>query len=261
MFGLFWLGVDPLDHDQQGRGRDRTSTLFTHDDATAGRESGGLLNAFFGSAVIMCLLWHRARHAGRHRRGNLAGRVRAPRRLGQVDPLRQRHPAVRPSIVLGLFVYTIWCADGPASRRWPAPIALAFIVAAGHRAHHRRDAAPGAGADARSRAFARRAAMEGDAAGADRGPPGIVTGVLLALARISGETAPLLFTAYSNQYWSTDLTGPMASVPVVMFQYAMSPYESWQRAGLGRRLHGPHLFVLLLSLLARAVLSGKQSSP
>src|SRR3546814_1310519 len=58
--------------------------------------------------------------------------------------------------------------------------------------------------------------------------PGIVTGILLALARISGETAPLLFTAFGNQYWSADVTGPMASVPVVMYQFAGSPYESWQ---------------------------------
>src|SRR3546814_1122900 len=58
--------------------------------------------------------------------------------------------------------------------------------------------------------------------------PGIVTGVLLALARISGETAPLLFTAFGNQYWNADVTKPMASVPVVMYQFAGSPYESWQ---------------------------------
>ncbi len=59
---------------------------------------------------------------------------------------------------------------------------------------------------------------------------GILTGVLLALARISGETAPLLFTALNNQFWSTDLNAPMASVPVVIFQYAMSPYENWHRS-------------------------------
>ncbi len=71
--------------------------------------------------------------------------------------------------------------------------------------------------------------MEGDRAGAvPQRSAGIVTGILLALARISGETAPLLFTAFGNQYWSTDITQPMANVPVVMFQFASSPYESWQ---------------------------------
>ena len=58
---------------------------------------------------------------------------------------------------------------------------------------------------------------------------GMITGVLLAVARVSGETAPLLFTALNNQFWSTDLNAPMASLPVVIFQYALSPYEDWQR--------------------------------
>jgi phosphate transport system permease protein len=58
---------------------------------------------------------------------------------------------------------------------------------------------------------------------------GMITGVLLAIARVSGETAPLLFTALNNQFWSTDLNAPMASLPVVIFQYALSPYEDWQR--------------------------------
>ena len=64
---------------------------------------------------------------------------------------------------------------------------------------------------------------------------GIITGVLLAVARIAGETAPLLFTALNNQFWSTDLNEPMANLPVVIFQFAMSPYDDWHRARLGRR--------------------------
>jgi phosphate transport system permease protein len=83
--------------------------------------------------------------------------------------------------------------------------------------------------------------------------PGIVTGVLLALARISGETAPLLFTAFSNQYWSTDLTSAMANVPVVVFQFAMSPFPAWQALAWSGALVIT-LFVLVLSLLARAIL-------
>ena len=83
---------------------------------------------------------------------------------------------------------------------------------------------------------------------------GIVTGILLALARISGETAPLLFTAFGNQYWNADLLRPMASVPVVMYQYAGSPYESWQQLAWS----GAFVltaFVLLVSLVARAIVS------
>ena len=83
--------------------------------------------------------------------------------------------------------------------------------------------------------------------------PGILTGVVLALARIAGETAPLLFTAYSNQFWSTDLTGPMANVPMVVFQYAMSPYESWNALAWAGALMVA-LFVLVLGVIARAVL-------
>jgi phosphate transport system permease protein len=83
--------------------------------------------------------------------------------------------------------------------------------------------------------------------------PGILTGVLLALARISGETAPLLFTALNNQYWSADLTKPMASVPVVIFQYAMSPYDSWHSLAWAGAFMVT-LFVLVLSLASRAVI-------
>jgi phosphate transport system permease protein len=82
---------------------------------------------------------------------------------------------------------------------------------------------------------------------------GILTGVLLALARISGETAPLLFTALNNQYWSTDILRPMANIPVVIFQFAMSPYDAWQSlAWAGAFI--VTLFVLLLSVFARLVL-------
>ena len=83
---------------------------------------------------------------------------------------------------------------------------------------------------------------------------GIVTGILLALARISGETAPLLFTSFGNQYWSTDLASPMASVPVVMNQFTASPYESWHTLAWAGALVLT-FFVLVLSLLARAILS------
>jgi phosphate transport system permease protein len=84
--------------------------------------------------------------------------------------------------------------------------------------------------------------------------PGIVTGILLALARISGETAPLLFTALNNQYWTTDITAPMANVPVVIFQYAMSPYERWHTLAWAGA-YNMTLFLLLVSLAARALVS------
>jgi phosphate transport system permease protein len=81
---------------------------------------------------------------------------------------------------------------------------------------------------------------------------GLMTGVLLAVARVSGETAPLLFTALNNQFWSSSLNAPMANLPVVIFQFAMSPYDSWQKlAWIGALLIT--VFVLFLSILARLI--------
>ena len=88
---------------------------------------------------------------------------------------------------------------------------------------------------------------------------GMVTGVLLAVARISGETAPLLFTALNNQFWSTNLNAPMASLPVVIFQFALSPYKDWQALAWTGALIIT-LAVLALSITARSLVSsGRQS--
>ncbi len=87
---------------------------------------------------------------------------------------------------------------------------------------------------------------------------GIVTGVLLAIARISGETAPLLFTALNNQFWSKDMTQPIASLPVVIFQFAMSPYEDWHRLAWAGALLIT-VTVLALSIAARILESSKRS--
>ena len=82
----------------------------------------------------------------------------------------------------------------------------------------------------------------------------MLTGVLLGVARISGETAPLLFTALNNQYWTTSLSEPMANIPVVIFQYAMSPYEAWHTLAWAGAF-AMTLFVLALSIASRALLS------
>jgi phosphate transport system permease protein len=85
---------------------------------------------------------------------------------------------------------------------------------------------------------------------------GIITGILLAIARVSGETAPLLFTSLNNQFWSTNMNAPIANLPVVIFQFAMSPYEDWHRLAWG----GAALItlaVLGLNILARSLFSKK----
>jgi phosphate transport system permease protein len=83
---------------------------------------------------------------------------------------------------------------------------------------------------------------------------GIVTGLLLAVARVSGETAPLLFTALNNQFWSNNLNAPMANLPVVIFQFALSPYKNWQQLAWSGALLIT-ISILLLSILARFVVS------
>jgi phosphate transport system permease protein len=87
---------------------------------------------------------------------------------------------------------------------------------------------------------------------------GIVTGLLLAVARISGETAPLLFTALSNQFWSTNLNAPMASLPAIIFGYAMSPYKEWQQLAWSGALLIT-VTILILSVTARIIVSMLQS--
>ncbi|MDR6355465.1 ABC-type phosphate transport system permease subunit [Pseudomonas psychrotolerans] len=87
---------------------------------------------------------------------------------------------------------------------------------------------------------------------------GVVTGVLLAIARITGETAPLLFTAFGNQYWNADLLQPMATVPVTIFQFAMSPFENWQQLAWAGALLLT-LFVLFLNLSSRFFFRNRDS--
>jgi phosphate transport system permease protein len=83
---------------------------------------------------------------------------------------------------------------------------------------------------------------------------GIITGILLAIARVSGETAPLLFTALNNQFWSTNMNAPMANLPVVIFQFAMSPYQDWQTLAWGGALLITFA-ILILNVTARIVAS------
>jgi phosphate transport system permease protein len=160
-----------------------------------------------------------------------------------------------PSIIIGLFVYTVYVAQVKHFSGWAGALALALIVIPvvvrttddmlKLVPNSVREAAIALGCPLWKMVtmVCYRAARAG-----------IMTGVLLAVARVSGETAPLLFTALNNQFWNSNMNAPMANLPVVIFQFAMSPYEDWQRLAWG----GAALItgaVLLLNILARFILS------
>jgi len=162
-----------------------------------------------------------------------------------------------PSIVIGLFVYSVYVARVGHFSGWAGSFALAIIVLPvvvrttddmlKLVPNSLREAAAALGAPTWKMItmVSYRAARAG-----------IVTGVLLAIARVAGETAPLLFTALNNQFWSADMARPMANLPVVIFQFAMSPYEDWHRLAWG----GAALITLLvlgINIAARTIFSRK----
>ena len=165
-----------------------------------------------------------------------------------------------PSIVIGLFVYEVMVARMGHFSGWAGAAALALIVIPVVIRttedmlllvpNALREAATALGMP---RAFViRHVAYRAARAG-------ILTGILLAVARISGETAPLLFTALNNQFWSTNLNAPLASLPVVIFQFALSPYQEWQQLAWTGALIITFA-VLALSIAARALVASKRQS-
>ncbi len=254
MFGLFWLGWIMWTTLSKGISSLNVA-LFTEMTPPPG-DSGGMANAFMGS-VIMSLLGVAIGAPV----GVLAGTFLAEysrstwaSRLGETVRFVNDILLSAPSIVLGLFVYTLVVAQMGHFSALAGAIALAFIVLPvvvrttdemlRLVPSQMREAALSLGVPqwkVTVQVLYRSASA------------GIVTGILLALARISGETAPLLFTALNNQYWSTDLMSPMANVPVVIFQFAMSPFENWHTlAWAGAFILT--MFVLAISLTARAIL-------
>ncbi|MCF7222629.1 phosphate ABC transporter permease PstA [Marilutibacter chinensis] len=253
VFGLFWLVWIMWTTLSKGIGS-LNLALFTEMTPPPGSE-GGMLNAFFGSAVMSLLGIVFGAPVG-----VLAGTFLAEysqkswsARLCELVRFVNDILLSAPSIVLGLFVYTLVVAQMGHFSALAGGIALAFIVLPvvvrttdemlRLVPSQMREAALSLGVP-QWKVIVQvlyRSSL-----------PGIVTGILLALARISGETAPLLFTALNNQYWTTDIGAPMANVPVVIFQYAMSPYENWHTlAWAGAFILT--MFVLVVSLIARAI--------
>jgi phosphate transport system permease protein len=158
-----------------------------------------------------------------------------------------------PSIVIGLFVYEVMVTRMGHFSAWAGAVALAIIVipVVVRTTEDMLRLIPDPLREAASAVGAPRWTMISKVA-YKAAQSGIVTGILLAVARISGETAPLLFTALNNQFWSNNLDAPMASLPVTIFQFAMSPYEEWQQlAWTGALLIT--FAVLALSILARTL--------
>jgi phosphate transport system permease protein len=249
-FGLFWLLWIVAVLLWEGATALRPS-LFMQMTPPPGSD-GGLANAIFGSVLM----------AGA---GTLIGTpvgILAGTYLAEYGRRGWLTPATRfindvllsaPSIVIGLFVYTVYVAQIGHFSGWAGALALAIIVVPvvvrttddmlKLVPNSLREAAAALGAPTWKvvTMISYRAARAG-----------IVTGVLLAIARITGETAPLLFTALNNQFWSSDLDRPLANLPVVIFQFAMSPYDDWHRlAWAGAALIT--LLVLALNIAARTL--------
>jgi phosphate transport system permease protein len=244
---LLWKGFSGL-----------SPTVFTQMTPPPGA-SGGLLNPIIGSLILTVLAVAIGTPIG-----ILAGTYMAEYgrhdRLSSVVRFINDILLSAPSIVVGLFIYEVMVAPMGHFSGLAGGVALAVIVIPvvvrttedmlTLVPNALREAATSIGLP-RSMSITRicyRAARAG-----------MVTGVLLAVARISGETAPLLFTALNNQFWSTNLNAPMASLPVVIFQFALSPYKDWQSLAWTGALIIT-LAVLALSITARSLVSsGRQS--
>jgi len=254
-FGLFWLIWILIETVRLGIGG-LSLTLFTQMTPPPQADTGGLANAIFGSVVMVTLATLLGTPIG-----VLAGIYLAE--YGRGSWLASTTRFINdillsaPSIVIGLFIYSVVVARLGTFSGYAGILALALIVipVVIRTTENMLSLIPNA---LREAAYALgtpkwRVVMTVTLKAARAG---VVTGILLAFARIAGETAPLLFTALSNQFWTSDLSRPMASLPVTIFKFAMSPYENWQKlawAGVFLITMG----VLVLNIFARTFFRNK----
>ena len=230
--------------------------LFIHSTPAPGSEGGGLANAIVGSLMIVasCTLISTPI-------GVLAGLYLSEygdrSKVAAVTRFVTDIMLSAPSIVIGLFVYALVVAQVRHFSGWAGTIALALIAipVVVRTTENMLRLVPGS---LREAAYALgtpkwKVAYKVTLRAAKSG---VMTGILLALARISGETAPLLFTALNNQFFSTNMNAPMANLPVVIFQFAMSPYDNWVDLAWGGALLITFT-VLGLNILARVVFREK----
>ncbi|MBY6345462.1 phosphate ABC transporter permease PstA [Providencia rettgeri] len=254
IFGLFWLFWIIWTLIEKGSSAMAWSLLLESTPPPGGE--GGLLNAIVGSVMMAGV-------------GTLIGTpigILAGTYLAEYGQRGWLAPATRflndvllsaPSIIIGLFIYAVYVAQVGHYSGWAGALALAILVipVVVRSTDNMLMLVPNGLREAASAlgcpkwkvvmAISYRAAL-----------PGIVTGVLLAVARIAGETAPLLFTALNNQFMSWNMNAPLANLPVVIFQYAASPFEDWNRlAWAGAVLIT--LLVLGINILARSLFRQK----
>jgi phosphate transport system permease protein len=242
-FGVFWLIWILVETVRLGLGGIALAT-FTEMTPPPQAETGGLANAIFGSMLMVSLATALGTPIG-----ILAGIYLAEYGqkgwLGSVTRFINDILLSAPSIVIGLFIYAVIVARFKSFSGWAGVLALALIVipVVIRTTENMLALIPNA---LREAAYAlgtpKWKVISSITLKAARA--GVVTGVLLALARIAGETAPLLFTALSNQFWTSSLSEPMASLPVTIFKFAMSPYENWQK------LAWAGVFLITLGVLA-----------
>ena len=233
--------------------------MLTQDTPAPGTEGGGLRNAIVGSLMMVGLTVLVATPVGIFA-GIYLTEYGDQSKTAELTRFVTDIMLSAPSIVIGLFVYAIAVATMGTFSGYAGSLALSLIAVPVimRTTENMLRLVPGS---LREAAFA---------LGAPRwkvslsvtlraARSGVITGLLLAVARISGETAPLLFTALNNQFFNSDMGKPMANLPVVIFQFAMSPYENWIRLAWAGALLVT-LAVLLLNILARVFFRDKQSA-
>ena len=254
-FGVFWLVWILIEIFRLGFSGLALAT-FTEMTPPPMAETGGLANAIFGSLVMVTLATLLGTPIGVMAGIYLAEYGRKGW-LGSATRFINDILLSAPSIVIGLFIYAVVVAPMHSFSALAGVLALTLIVipVVIRTTENMLSLIPNS---LREAAYAlgtpKWRVISSVTLKAARA--GVMTGVLLAFARIAGETAPLLFTALSNQFWTSDLTAPMASLPVTIFKFAMSPYENWQKLAWAGVLLIT-LGVLALNILARVLFRNK----
>ena len=232
--------------------------IFTESTPAPGTPGGGLANAIVGSLMMIGVTALIATPIGIFA-GVYLAEFGDDNKLASTTRFVTDIMLSAPSIVLGLFIYAIFVAQVKHFSGWAGSFALALIAipVVLRTTENMLRLVPG---NLREAAFALGAPhwKVTNYVTLRAARAGVMTGLLLALARISGETAPLLFTALNNQFFSTNMNAPMANLPVVIFQFAMSPYDNWvSLAWAGALLIT--LAVLVLNIIAREVFRERSS--